>query len=260
VNRALRAATIGVLLLSPVVLSACSAGQVTQTATQNRDKTGAQAQVGDISIREGQLAAPSGGGGYEQGDDVDLQVALVNGGTQSDTLVSVDGKGFSSAEISSSGGSSSSSSSAGSSSSSSSAGSSSAGSTTSAAPTSGSASSSTTSATSTGSGASTTSAAPTSGPSTSSSSASSSSGGSQEIEIPGGQAVFVGGDQYTITLTGLDEALNTGQYLEVTLTFQKAGSVTIPVTVANPTRSGTRGKAFDFHQTESASGTGSAGG
>jgi copper(I)-binding protein len=251
VNRALRAATIGVLLLSPVVLSACSAGQVTQTATQNRDKTGAQAQVGDISIREGQLAAPSGGGGYEQGDDVDLQVALVNGGTQSDTLVSVDGKGFSSAEISSSGGSSSSSSSAGSSS---------AGSTTSAAPTSGSASSSTTSATSTGSGASTTSAAPTSGPSTSSSSASSSSGGSQEIEIPGGQAVFVGGDQYTITLTGLDEALNTGQYLEVTLTFQKAGSVTIPVTVANPTRSGTRGKAFDFHQTESASGTGSAGG
>ena len=41
-NRALRAATIGVLLLSPAALSACSAGQVTQTASQNRDKTGAR--------------------------------------------------------------------------------------------------------------------------------------------------------------------------------------------------------------------------
>ncbi len=48
-NRALRAATMGVLLLSPVALSACSAGQVTQTPSQVRDKTGAQAQVGDIS-------------------------------------------------------------------------------------------------------------------------------------------------------------------------------------------------------------------
>src|SRR5688500_6382196 len=41
VNRALRAATMGVLLLPPVALSACSAGQVTQTATQERDKVGA---------------------------------------------------------------------------------------------------------------------------------------------------------------------------------------------------------------------------
>src|SRR3712207_9405987 len=40
VNRALRAATMGVLLLSPVALTACSAGQVPQTATQNRDKVG----------------------------------------------------------------------------------------------------------------------------------------------------------------------------------------------------------------------------
>jgi sorbitol-specific phosphotransferase system component IIA len=242
VNRALRAATMGVLLLSPVVLSACSAGQVTQTATQQRDKTGAQAQVGDLSIRAAELAAPRNGG-YESGDDADLRVAIVNGGTESDTLVGVDGKGFSSAEISSTGGSSSSSSSAGSSS---------AASTTSAAPTSGS----------------TTSAAPTSGSSSSSASTSgssaststSSSGASEDIEIPAGQSVFIGGDQYTITLTGLDANLNTGQYLEVTLTFEKAGSVTIPVTVANPTSSETRGDAFDFHQTEGGSASGSAGG
>jgi hypothetical protein len=51
VNRALRAATMGVLLLSPVALSACSAGQVTQTATQERDKVGAMGQVGDLTLR-----------------------------------------------------------------------------------------------------------------------------------------------------------------------------------------------------------------
>jgi copper(I)-binding protein len=98
VNRALRAATMGVLLLSPVVLSACSAGQVTQTATQVRDKTGAQAQVGDISLRQAELLHPRGGS-YERGDDADLQVAIINGGTEPDTLVRVGGDGFGSAEI-----------------------------------------------------------------------------------------------------------------------------------------------------------------
>jgi copper(I)-binding protein len=236
VNRALRAATMGVLLLSPVVLSACSAGQVTQTATQERDKIGAQAQVGDITIREGQLAAPSTGS-YEQGEDAQLQLALVNGGTESDTLVGVDGKGFSSAEISSSGSSGSGSTSSGSSS---------AGASTSAAPTSGSASD-TASTSASGSGSATSSSpAPTSAASTSTSGG----GGSEEIKIPGGQAVFVGGGQYTITLTGLRDSLHAGQYLEVTLTFEKAGDVTFPVTVANPTRSQARGKAFDFKQEE----------
>jgi copper(I)-binding protein len=98
VNRALRAATMGVLLLSPVALSACSAGQVTQTATQERDKTGAQAQVGNISLRQAELLHP-GGGSYQRGDDADLQVAIINGGTEPDTLVRVGGDGFGSAEI-----------------------------------------------------------------------------------------------------------------------------------------------------------------
>jgi len=191
VNRALRAATIGVLLLSPVVLSACSAGQVTQTATQERDKTGAQAQVGDISLRQVQLLNPRSGS-YEQGDDADLQVAIVNGGSEADTLVSVEGEGFGSAEIE--------------------------------------------------------------GPSASSSSSpatgSSSSSSTDEIEIPAGDAVYVGEDDYTITLTDLDEDLTTGQYLEVTFTFENAGEVTLPVTVATPEESETRGESFDFHQEE----------
>ena len=185
-NRALRAATMGVLLLSPVVLSACSAGQVTQTATQERDHTGAQAQVGDISIRHAELLSPRGGS-YERGDDAELQLAIVNGGDEADTLVSVDGEGFGSAEIESS-------------------------------------------------------------------DSGRSGSGSSEIEIPARSAVFVDGDGLTMTLTDLDEDLTTGQYLEVTLTFENAGEVTLPITVANPEESEDRGEAFDFHEEEGADG------
>lgn len=189
-NRALRAATMGVLLLSPIALSACSAGQVTQTATQQRDKTGAQAQVGDISIRGAKLEAPSSSGGYERGDDAELQVAFVNGGREADTLVRVDGEGFDSAEI---------------------------------------ANTASRISSSTGSTAS-----------------------ADQIEIPAGSSVFVGGQDsdYAVTLSGLDENLNTGQYLKVTFTFEKAGEVTLPVTVGNPTSSQSRGEAYDFHQGE----------
>jgi copper(I)-binding protein len=189
VNRALRAATMGVLLFSPIALSACSAGQVTQTATQDRDKTGAQAQVGDISLRQVQLLHPRGDS-YDRGDDADLQAAIINGGREADTLVRVEGDGFASAEIT--------------------------------------------------------------GPSTGTSSASRGSG--QGIEIPAGSSVFVGGDDYTVTLKDLEESLTTGQYLEVTFTFQKAGDVTVPVTVATPGESETRGEAFDFHQQEGEAG------
>jgi copper(I)-binding protein len=109
VNRALRAATMGVLLLSPVALSACSAGQVTQTATQERDKVGAMAQVGDITLRAVELESPRGGV-YESGDDAELRVAIVNSGQEPDTLTGISGEGFGDAEIdagtSSSGGSS----------------------------------------------------------------------------------------------------------------------------------------------------------
>src|SRR5215204_5351143 len=94
VNRALGAATMGVALLSPVALSACSAGQVTQTATQERDKVGAMAKVGDITLRQIEIAYPRGGR-YDAGDDADLTLAIVNTGEEPDTLVSVDGEGFS---------------------------------------------------------------------------------------------------------------------------------------------------------------------
>jgi copper(I)-binding protein len=98
VNRALRAATMGVLLLSPIALSACSAGQVTQTATQDRDKTGGQAQVGSLTLRQAELESPSGGV-YEAGDDADLRIAIVNNGEEEDTLTGIEGEGFGDAEF-----------------------------------------------------------------------------------------------------------------------------------------------------------------
>lgn len=97
-NRALRAAIVGVALFSPVALSACSAGQVAQTATQVRDKTGAMAEVGDISLRQVQLVYPRSGS-YDAGDDAELTMSIVNTGREADTLVSIDGEGFGSVEI-----------------------------------------------------------------------------------------------------------------------------------------------------------------
>src|SRR4029453_6758287 len=89
---------MGVLLLSPIALSACSAGQVTQTATQQRDKTGGQAQVGALSLRQAQIESPRGGV-YDAGDDALLRLAIVNSGTEDDTLVRIAGDGFAEAEV-----------------------------------------------------------------------------------------------------------------------------------------------------------------
>jgi copper(I)-binding protein len=98
VNRALRAATMGVLLLSPVALSACSAGQVTQTAGQERDKVGAMAEVGEIKLRAVEFAYPRGGA-YDDGDDAELTMAIVNAGSEDDALVDISGEGFGDVEI-----------------------------------------------------------------------------------------------------------------------------------------------------------------
>ncbi len=209
-NRALRAATVSVLLVSPVALSACSAGQVTQTATQERDKTGAMAQVGGITVRAAQLENP-GEGGYEAGDDAELRLAVVNSGQEADALVGIDGDGFGDVEIEG-----------------------------------GDTGATTSPATGAGAGSGTTTGT--------------SGGTADEIEIPADTTVFIDGDEATITLTDLDEGLTVGQYLELTLTFEDAGEVMLPVTVANPDDSLERGEAFDFHHEEGAGeeGTGDA--
>jgi copper(I)-binding protein len=93
VNRALRAATMAALLLSPVVLTACSAGQVNQTSTQNRDKTGPQFGRGDIGLRAVLIEAPPSGR-YDEGDDAELLAGIINTADEPDTLVSIEGDAF----------------------------------------------------------------------------------------------------------------------------------------------------------------------
>jgi copper(I)-binding protein len=187
VNRALRAATIGALLLSPIALSACSAGQVTQTASQERDKVGATAQVGEITVRAAELAYPNGGR-YEEGDDAELHMAIVNAAAEADTLVDITGEGFDRIRI-------------------------------------------------TGSGT----AAPTATPTTS-------AGSDDGIVIPADTAVYLGENAPTVTLAGLSESLTTGQSVEITLVFERAGEVTLQVPVTTPSREVPRGESFDFHE------------
>jgi copper(I)-binding protein len=163
-----------------LALTACSAGQVTQTATQERDKVGAMAQAGDLTVRAVQFASP-GENGYEGGDDAELQMAVVNGGTEDDTLTDVSGEGFGDVEFDD---------------------------------------------------------------------GSTGSRSADGIEIPADSAVFIGEDELGITLTDLDDGLTTGQYLELTFTFEKAGEITLPVTVSTPDESIERGEAFDFHHEE----------
>ena len=96
-NRALRAAAMGALLMSPVVLSACSAGQVSQTATQEQN-LGNSADVGALSLRGLQLPYPTGGL-YPAGGDARLVGTVASTADADDTLVAVEGDAFDSAEI-----------------------------------------------------------------------------------------------------------------------------------------------------------------
>jgi hypothetical protein len=98
-GRAVRSAAVVLLLLSPMALSGCSAGQVTQTATQGRDRTGGASQVEDISVHAVQFVHPPGGA-YEVGDQVEVTMAIVNSGRVDDQLIDVTGADFSAATLS----------------------------------------------------------------------------------------------------------------------------------------------------------------
>lgn len=197
-NRALRAATVGVLLLTPVTLTACAAGQVSETATQIRDKTGAAAQVGDLSLRQAQLAYPIGGQ-YQQGDDAQLHLTIANGGSADDALIGIQGDGFTDVAVTGSG-----------------------------------------TPTATSSGASL-SAAPTTAQPTTSSGAR-----ALDITIPAGKSVTLGVNAPTVALEGLTKSLTSGQNLKLTFTFQKAGTVTMDVSVAAASQQLTQTSSYDF--------------
>lgn len=89
----LAASLLAVALAVAPVLAACSAGQITQTDTQVPGVDGTLGQAGDVLARNAVFAAPSDqtGGGrtgdYQVGEDVPLQLTLVNGGDTADRLV-----------------------------------------------------------------------------------------------------------------------------------------------------------------------------
>jgi copper(I)-binding protein len=187
VNRALRAATMGALLLSPLALGACSAGQVTQTATQDRDKAGPQAEVENITMRAILLEYPSSGQ-YDEGDDAELRAAIVNTADEADRLVSIESEAFEGVRAL--------------------------------------------------------------GGDTNPVSAPSGFSTEVDVEIPRDETVFLGGDGPTILLENLSESLTAGESIELTLTFEQAGEVTVQATVDNPEEEVERGEAFDYHHEE----------
>lgn len=77
-----------------LVLTACSAGKVTQTDSQVAAVSGANGDAGPIAVRDATLAwpedaEPAGPAPYEEGDDAPLLLTIVNGGGVADKLVSV---------------------------------------------------------------------------------------------------------------------------------------------------------------------------
>lgn len=229
-NRALRAAALGVLLLTPVALTACSAGQVTQTASQERAKAGGMASAGDITLREARLASPLDGT-YTAGQNARLIVAIANNGPSADTLTSITGDDFASAEITAA-----------------------ASATTSAASTSSTAAATTSEPSATDSTATDSTSSESSSSATSSKASRSSAESSailSTVDIPATTNVFLGEESGpTVTLTGLHSTLTVGQHITVTLTFSNAGPISVIALVDTPETEAARGSAYDFEGTD----------
>jgi copper(I)-binding protein len=218
VNRALRAAVMGALVLSPVALGACSGGQVTQTGTQDRDKVGPQAQVEDILLRQVLLAYPEGGR-YEEGDDAELILTIINASNADDTLTGIEGEGFDGVLVAATGPTPSPSSPAGNQ------------------PT----------ATPTPGGTGATPGSSPAAPATTSATPSASTRVS--LDLPADTALYIGReDGATITLQDLGEELTAGQTLTMTFTFEQAGEITTQVLVAGPEEEIERPEPFNFEE------------
>ncbi|MDQ4038911.1 MAG: hypothetical protein M3313_11335 [Actinomycetota bacterium] len=88
---------LGSLALATIAaLTGCSAGQVTQTSSQVATIQGAQADVGDLGLRDIRILYPSGGT-YAEGSTAELALVVTNQGLSEDTLIEVTGEFFESA-------------------------------------------------------------------------------------------------------------------------------------------------------------------
>jgi len=219
VNRSTsRSVLAGLGVAGGLALSACASGQVAQTAQMSPTVDGQMAQVGSLAIRNVALDYPAGGV-YERGSDARLRMVVVNGGVAPDSLVSVSSPVATDVTISAGG---------------------SAEVTGSATPEpTGSASESaspTATPSDTASGTATPSASPggSASPSPTASPTPSPTPENAQIQIPPNSYVSFREDGPRIMLTGLTRQLRPGQNLVVTLTFQRAGSVTMTIAVGTP--------------------------
>jgi copper(I)-binding protein len=219
VNRSTsRSVLAGLVVAGGLALSACASGQVAQTAQMSPTVDGQMAQVGSLAIRNVALDYPAGGV-YERGSDARLRMVVVNGGVAPDSLVSVSSPVATDVTISAGG---------------------SAEVTGSATPEpTGSASESaspTATPSDTASGTATPSASPggSASPSPTASPTPSPTPENAQIQIPPNSYVSFREDGPRIMLTGLTRQLRPGQNLAVTLTFQRAGSVTMTIAVGTP--------------------------
>ena len=214
-----RSVLAGLVVAGGLALSACASGQIAQTAQMRPTVDGQMAQVGSLAIRNVALDYPAGGV-YERGSDARLRMVVVNGGVAPDSLVSVSSPVATDVTISAGG---------------------SAEATGSATPEpTGSATSESASPTATpsdtASGTATPSASPggSASPSPTSSPTPSPTPENAQIQIPPNSYVSFREDGPRIMLTGLTRQLRPGQNLVVTLTFQRAGSVTMTIAVGTP--------------------------
>lgn len=213
-----RSVLAGLVVAGGLALSACASGQIAQTAQMSPTVDGQMAQVGSLAIRNAALDYPAGGV-YERGSDARLRMVVVNGGVAPDSLVSVSSPVATDVTISAGG---------------------SAEATGSATPEpTGSPSESaspTATPSDTASGTATPSASPgeSASPSPTSSPTPSPTPENAQIQIPPNSYVSFREDGPRIMLTGLTRQLRPGQNLPVTLTFQRAGSVTMTIAVGTP--------------------------
>jgi len=218
VNRSTsRSMLAGLVVVGGLALAGCGSGQISQTATQKPTVDGQMAQVGQLAIRDAALDYPVGGS-YERGSDARLRMVVVNDGIEPDALVSVSSPLATDATISEAGAAEAT-------------GSASASGSETASP------SATPSDTASGTAAPSDSAGGTPSGSPSESAPTPTAAPTPEnarIQIPPNNYVSFREDGPRVMLTGLTQRLLPGQNLSVTLTFERAGSVTMTIAVGTP--------------------------
>lgn len=84
-----RLATVTLGLATAATIAGCGAGQITQTSSQQAGVNGANVTGGDIAVRNAELAYPEEKRYYTIGDDIPVQLTIVNQGPTQDELAAV---------------------------------------------------------------------------------------------------------------------------------------------------------------------------